>query len=163
MLPPGAPPAAAMHRVGEDGSGTGPFATPGAAAGPEGAGAPKQVVVVDDDHETRMLVGELLALEGYQVIPCGRGELAYELIRRGVPDLAIVDLMLGGSEEGWLILTLLRGDPATAHVPIILCSANVGFLRRRGCVALEKPFDRDGLVGAIEEAFALQSARDCGA
>ena len=144
-----------MHCVGEDGS---------------GAGAPKQVVVVDDDHETRMLVGELLALEGYQVIPCGRGELAYELIRRGVPDLAIVDLMLGGSEEGWLILTLLRGDPATAHVPIILCSANVGFLRRRGpllrrrgCVALEKPFDRDGLVGAIEEAFALQSARDCGA
>ena len=143
-----------MHRVGEDGS---------------GAGAPKQVVVVDDDDETRMLVGQLLALEGYQVIPCARGELAYELIRRAVPDLVIVDLMLGGPEEGWLILTLLRGDPATAHVPIILCSANVGFLRRRGrllrqwgYVALEKPFDGDDLLGAIGEAFALEPARDCG-
>jgi CheY-like chemotaxis protein len=132
--------------------------------------APKQVVVVEDDYETRMLVGELLVLEGYQVIPCARGELAYETIRRESPDLAIVDLMLGGPEEGWLILTLLRSDPATAHLPIILCSANVGFLRRRGpllrrrgCVALEKPFDREGLLGAIGEAFALHPAREFGA
>ncbi len=129
----------------------------------------QQVVVVEDDHDTLTMLGDLLTNEGYRVIPCARGELAYEIIRRAAPDLAIVDLMLGGPEEGWLILTLLRSDPVTAQLPIILCSANVQFLRQRshvlrqrGCAALEKPFGRDDLVGAIVEACGLQQAGEAG-
>ncbi len=82
----------------------------------------------------------------------------------------ILDLMVGGPEEGWLILTLLRNDPVTAELPIVLSSANVHFLRQRArllqmkrCVALEKPFRPEALLEAITRAFALVQRSELGA
>ena len=127
---------------------------------------PAKVVVVDDDIETLKMMDMLLAHEGYQTTLCSEAVDAYETIRRTQPDLVILDLMLGDPEAGWTILMLLRGDPATAHIPAIMYSANASFLRVRAgilrmkdCAILEKPFDMDTLLVRVAEALGPQPVR----
>jgi CheY-like chemotaxis protein len=54
------------------------------------------------------------------------------------------------------VLTLLRHDPATIDIPVILCSARAQVLadnaerfRAQGCRLLEKPFELDELVRLV--------------
>ena len=69
---------------------------------------------------------------------------------------------MGSPKAGWQILTLLRGDPATAHIPALMYSSHPDFLqvrtrvlRRKCCVTLEKPFSLPDLLATIAEALAL--------
>ncbi len=85
------------------------------------------------------------------------------IVRRTQPDLVILDLQMGSPETGWQILTLLRGDPATVHIPAILYSSHADFLRvrtavlrRKRCATLEKPFALPDLLATIAEALALR-------
>ncbi len=55
------------------------------------------------------------------------------------------------------ILELLRLDPATSHIPIIVCSADSRLLREKesilrgkGCDILEKPFDLEDLLAKVQ-------------
>jgi CheY-like chemotaxis protein len=64
---------------------------------------------------------------------------------------------MGREQTGWAVLELLREDPSTAHIPVILCSAAEPALRQHahrvegiGAVeAVSKPFDVDHLLGVI--------------
>ena len=57
---------------------------------------------------------------------------------------------------------MLKLDPETAKVPVIVCSADARLLRQRqkqileemDCYVDEKPFDLDTLLSAIDEALA---------
>ena len=125
------------------------------------------IVVVDDDRLTLKLMEVVLAQAGYQPVLCADAEHAYALIRNQQPDLVTLDLQMGGnSEAGWEILSLLRMDAATAHIPVILCSGNGHFLQERrevlraqGCAVLEKPFDLDVLLAKIGHLLRPPPAR----
>jgi CheY-like chemotaxis protein len=67
-----------------------------------------------------------------------------------------LDIRLGTPETGWTILELVRLDPATAQIPVIVCSADTIFLRAKEealhalhCDILEKPCDLDALLRTI--------------
>jgi DNA-binding response OmpR family regulator len=99
---------------------------------------------------------EFLADEGYAV-EIVRGEQdAYERIRQQRPALAILDVRLEHPEAGWEIATLLRLDPDTATLPLIICSADAQFLKAKAdqlraqrCEILEKPFMLDDLLAKV--------------
>jgi CheY-like chemotaxis protein len=59
------------------------------------------------------------------------GANAYELIKREMPDLIILDIRIEHPEAGWVTLDLLRPDPATTRIPIIVCSADAAQLREK--------------------------------
>jgi CheY-like chemotaxis protein len=124
--------------------------------------------VIDDDAVFVELMHDLLANgEGYDVVSTSHWPRGLDFIKETEPDLVILDLMMGREQTGWAVLDLLHDDPATARIPVILCSAAAPALQQcsgraagRGGVveSVAKPFDVDDLLGVIERLLA-QSAR----
>ncbi|HEX9100317.1 MAG TPA: response regulator [Candidatus Dormibacteraeota bacterium] len=79
-------------------------------------------VVIDDTAADRLLTETLLKHAGYTVTVCGDGQAGLELIERDVPELIVVDLVTPGI-DGYDLARALRGNPATAGIPIILQTA----------------------------------------
>ncbi len=84
----------------------------------------RRILVVDDDREVVRLIRAYLEQAGFEVAAAHDGETAVHILRRDQPDLLLLDLMLPG-RDGWEITRLVRGDPALAHLPIIMLTARV--------------------------------------
>jgi CheY-like chemotaxis protein len=124
------------------------------------------IAVMNDDTTFLDLMHELLVGEGYRCFICKESAQVYPLIKERRPDLVILDIRMGSPEAGWQVLELLRLDPATADIPVIVCSADSPFLhlkeealRALHCDILEKPFDLDMLLAKIAGVLAA-SGRD---
>jgi CheY-like chemotaxis protein len=124
------------------------------------------IAVVNNDTDFLNLMDELLTLEGYTTIICREGDRAYALMKEVRPDLIVLDIRLEHAETGWTILELLRLDPATTKIPVIVCSADSGFLREKApslhelhCDILEKPFDLDMLLEKVAHGLEHSPAR----
>ena len=123
-----------------------------------GAQDTPRIAVIDDDAIFLELMHDLLATgEGYEVLSSPHWAHSFEFVKDVAPDLIILDLMMGRAQTGWAVLELLRQDPATANIPIILCSAAVPALSQcesrlieRGRLeTVAKPFDVDHLLAVI--------------
>ena len=98
----------------------------------------RTIVVLEDDDDTRAVMGEVLRVHGYRPVLCVDHFAAYHVIRREQPDLVILDIARPtGLEGGWHLLLMLRGDALTATIPVILYSANVRFLASRRDILAE--------------------------
>ncbi len=84
----------------------------------------QRILVVDDDKEVVRLMRAYLEKAGYEVLVAYDGETAVYTLRRDVPDLLLLDLMLP-DKDGYDITRLVRADNALAHIPIIMLSARV--------------------------------------
>jgi phosphate regulon transcriptional regulator PhoB len=80
------------------------------------------MLVVDDEPDIIELVSYNLSKEGFDVSSASDGEEALTKIRKGDFDLLILDLMLPGI-QGMELCRILRNDPKTAHIPIIMLTA----------------------------------------
>jgi CheY-like chemotaxis protein len=101
------------------------------------------------------------ALAAYTVLEAARGDEALALVRRARPDLVVLDVQLPGL-DGLAVARALAADPATAAIPVVLCSgaaarpapgwAAAG--RAAGVVAfLPKPFELRELLGTVARAL----------
>jgi CheY-like chemotaxis protein len=125
-----------------------------------------RIAVIDDDTVFVDLMHDLLANgEGYEVLSNSQWIQSYEFVKDTQPDLVILDLMMGREQAGWAVLQLLQEDPATAHIPVILCSAAEPALRQNACrlngrptvESIAKPFDVDHLLGVIARLLEQRS------
>lgn len=82
----------------------------------------ERVLVVDDEEDILRLVEYNLAKEGYLTSVVTSGEQALIEARMSIPDLILLDLMLPGV-DGLNVCRILRSDPATAAIPIIMLTA----------------------------------------
>ena len=80
---------------------------------------PRRILVVDDDSPTRMLLRELLTMEGYAVEEASDGAAAMAKVATFAPDLLLLDVMMPG-RDGFDVLAALR---RTTDVPVILLTA----------------------------------------
>jgi len=83
---------------------------------------PKNILVVDDEADLVELVSYNLKKEGFIVDSASDGETALTRIRKGKYDLLILDLMLPGI-QGMELCRILRNDPKTSVLPIIMLTA----------------------------------------
>lgn len=92
----------------------------------------KKILVVDDERDALEIVRATLQTKGYEIDLAHDGEEGLDKIQRGKPDLVILDLMMP-KISGLEICKLLKKDPSTADLPIIVLSA-IGkqFRKRRG-------------------------------
>ncbi|NJD55682.1 MAG: response regulator [Nitrospirae bacterium] len=82
----------------------------------------KKLLVVDDEPDIVELVSYNLKKEGFDVSSASDGEEALSLVRKGNFDLLILDLMLPGI-QGMELCRILRNDPRTARIAIIMLTA----------------------------------------
>jgi two-component system phosphate regulon response regulator PhoB len=89
----------------------------------------KRILVVDDEPDTVELVRFNLHGAGFDVLAAADGAEALRKARASTPDLIVLDLML--PEIGGLdVCKLLRRDPFTAEVPILMLTAKTAELDR---------------------------------
>jgi len=81
-----------------------------------------RVLVVEDDKDIAELIAHYLQRAGHSVETAASGTAGLTRAKEAAPDLIVLDLMLPGM-DGLLVCQALRGDPATASIPIILLSA----------------------------------------
>jgi phosphate regulon transcriptional regulator PhoB len=82
----------------------------------------KHILVVDDEADIVELVSYNLKKEGFGVDSALNGETALGKIRKGKYDLVVLDLMLPGI-QGMELCRILRNDPKTEALPIIMLTA----------------------------------------
>jgi signal transduction histidine kinase/CheY-like chemotaxis protein len=81
----------------------------------------KSVLVVDDDPHIRSLLQQELTEAGYAVRLAEDGRKALALIREETPGLVILDVMMP-EMNGFDVAAVLKNDPATMDIPIIILS-----------------------------------------
>ncbi len=83
---------------------------------------PKHILVVDDEADLVDLISYNLKKEGFSVDSALDGETAFAKIKKGRYDLVVLDLMLPGI-QGMELCRILRNDPKTEALPIIMLTA----------------------------------------
>lgn len=115
----------------------------------------KTILVVDDDLNTRQIIGAFLIKEGFRVIEAGLGQTGFDLALKEKPDLIILDIMLPDL-DGIEVCRLLRTKLTT---PVFILSAKdeeIDKLIGLGVGAddyLTKPFSLRELVAKIKAMF----------
>jgi DNA-binding response OmpR family regulator len=79
------------------------------------------ILIVDDDVHIRELLRQELHEAGYQVQEAGDGREALAQIRQKRPDLVVLDVMMP-EMSGFDVAAVLKGDPQTMDLPIIILS-----------------------------------------
>jgi two-component system response regulator CpxR len=124
----------------------------------------KRVLLVEDDHDLRDLVQDILEEEGYDVIPAAHGRQALEYLRAtrsndDAPALLILDLIMPFL-NGWEVLDAIREDPSM-QLPIIVVSA-FGDSKPDGAAAyLRKPFSLLDLLDVVRGAPGEPNEEAC--
>src|SRR5262245_7688908 len=81
-----------------------------------------RILVVDDEPDVVQLIEYNLKASGYDVISAADGEDGLKKARSGAPDLIILDLMLPRI-EGLDVCKMLRREPSTSAIPIVMLTA----------------------------------------
>ena len=81
-----------------------------------------KILIVDDEKDIADLISYNLEREGFRTMKVLDGNDALAAVQSLVPDLIILDLMLPGI-NGLDLCRMIRDNPATAFVPIIMLTA----------------------------------------
>ncbi|MBV9774701.1 MAG: response regulator, partial [Gemmatimonadetes bacterium] len=113
-----------------------------------------QVLVVDDDPDSRRVATRFLADANASVREAGDGETALIMMRRHTPDVVVLDLMMPVL-DGFGVLATMRGDPLLSRIPVVVLSAKTltqaerEFLSRTAVRVLQKGEHRLADVAAL--------------
>jgi DNA-binding response OmpR family regulator len=82
------------------------------------------ILIADDDGDILELLQTVLQRAGYGPIPAADGQEALRLARERLPRACILDVVMPGL-SGLDVLRALRGEAATAQIPVLILSASV--------------------------------------
>ena len=117
-----------------------------------------RVLYVEDDTEHCLMLDNILTSLGFAVETASNGLEGVEKAREWQPDVILLDLLLPHM-DGFGVMNILKEDPATQDIPIIVVSAwptadNRKRVREAGAQGfIAKPFQTEALVKAIRESL----------
>jgi len=120
------------------------------------------ILLVEDEESLRKLTRKILADVGYAVLEAGNAEEAIQVATAssGTIDVLLTDVVMPGISGGELAKKLSAEFP---HIRVLFMSGYTdGAIEVRGnlkpgLVVLRKPFTRDALLHAIEDAMAART------
>jgi two-component system, OmpR family, alkaline phosphatase synthesis response regulator PhoP len=113
-----------------------------------------RVLVVEDDADIAELLTLYLEKAGHAVERLEAGDAVVPRLAAGGVDLVILDVMLPGL-DGFAVCRLMRADPATADIPVIMLTARgeeadrIGGLELGADDYVTKPFSPKELVARV--------------
>ena len=119
------------------------------------------ILVVDDNEAGQLLVSVVLNLAGFQVDTAGSSEEVMERLHQRPPDLILMDVQLPG-QDGLALTRRLKGDPATAAIPIVALSAYAMASDRdqaiaAGCIGyITKPIDTRAFGKQVQQYLSAE-------
>jgi CheY-like chemotaxis protein len=124
----------------------------------------RHILVINDTPAIIELFTLLLEEEGYRVsTDLFTAEMGVMLarVKADRPELIVLDFIILDERRGWQFLELLKLDPATRDIPVIVCTAAVKMVEelQTHLQAMEvrvvlKPFDIEHLLGEIARVWA---------
>jgi DNA-binding response OmpR family regulator len=128
---------------------------------PQESGAPKRVLLAEDDRALRRYLEVVLQRAGYKVIPAADGLEAMKLALSTPIDIVVTDAMMPNL-SGHEFCRFLRNSQTLSHLPVILLSA----LERKETnedggqvnAFLAKPISAERLVECIENLLSQKQS-----
>jgi two-component system alkaline phosphatase synthesis response regulator PhoP len=111
------------------------------------------ILIVDDEPNIRLLVGNLLG-EDYDVLEASNGVEALYIARRQSPDLILMDIMMPNM-DGYSACYAIKNDDLTSKIPVVMVTAvgqelNRMFAQQVGADGyITKPFQAKDLLDTI--------------
>lgn len=106
-----------------------------------------RVLIVDDTRPNLVLLERQLGDEFFETLSATSGQQAIELAKRELPDIILLDVMMPGM-DGFETCERLKGDPETAHIPVVIITA------------LDQPAARMRGLAAGADDFLVKPIRD---
>ncbi len=111
----------------------------------------KVVLIVEDDPKFARILCEKCHEKGFKCLAAATGEGGLDLAVKHIPLGIILDIRLPGI-DGWAVLSALKDDTRTRHIPVHVVSveeASIESMRKGAVGHFTKPITRENL----EEAF----------
>ena len=124
----------------------------------------EKILIVDDEPDIVELLAHNLTANGYEVLTAANGLEALNKARRYLPDLILLDLMLEGI-DGYSVCEILRRQPSTSSVPVIMITALAGQIARANGIAagaddfVTKPFSPQEVVSRVKRLLEIQTEK----
>lgn len=82
----------------------------------------KKIMFIDDDKD--FLAGQVAFFKsrGFEVLTATNGEEALKLLRREVPSIIFIDLMMEHYDSGFNLSHKIKGQKHLQHVPLVMIS-----------------------------------------
>jgi CheY-like chemotaxis protein len=132
-------------------------------------GRQRHILAINNDPAVLGLFRDLLEDAGYRASTQNYVDRDLAQIKRLRPDLIVLDYMWATEDASWSLLQMLRMDPATTRIPIILCTGAVrevealaDHLLAMDVTVVLKPFNIDHLIDAIGDQLGADRATRSG-
>ena len=120
----------------------------------------KKIMIVDDEEDIRVSVGQIFEVSGYEVIKAVDGNDCLNKLEHGIPDLVILDIMMPGM-NGWDVAARIKENPKWNEIPIVFLTAkgdemSIGMGKLASEEYVVKPFDIIKLKERVEEILTTK-------
>lgn len=123
----------------------------------------KKLAYIEDEAEMIDLVRLILGRRGYTVLGATGGNDGLELIRKELPDLILLDLMMPDM-DGWDVYHQIKSEEKTRDIPVIVITAKaqnidkiLGLRIAKVEDYISKPFSPQELVERVDQIFSKKS------
>jgi PAS domain S-box-containing protein len=119
------------------------------------------ILIIDDQPTDREYLATLLADGGHRLLQGADGEEALAIVKAEHPDLVIADILMP-TMDGSQLIRQLRGDPATADIPVIFCTLHYHEREARALAkacgvthVLTKPGEPEVVLRTVKAAMGI--------
>lgn len=113
-----------------------------------------RILIVDDSPSQLMSIRRIVEKLGHEALTAEDGAAGVEAAKRELPDLILMDVVMPG-QNGFQLTRQIARDPATQHIPIIMCTSKnqqtdrIWGLRQGARDYVTKPVSAEELLGKI--------------
>ena len=119
-----------------------------------------RIAIIEDSLTDTAVFTEMLRRHGHQVITAGNAEEGVELVKREMPELVLMDVILPGM-NGFQATRALSKDPKTSAIPVIIVTTKametdrLWGMRQGAKDYMVKPPSEADLIGRINSLLGI--------
>ncbi len=124
----------------------------------------KHIICVEDELEMIDLIRLILSRRGFEVKGANGGKEGLEIIRKELPDLVLLDLMMPDM-DGWEVYQQMKADETIKDIPVIVVTAKaqsidkvLGLHIAKVDDYIAKPFSPQELITSVENVLGKKKS-----